>query len=196
MPGITDRYKGEPLLKTQELAHGTLECVDIHRSRRFYEEVLGLQVLQTSPRSLMIRKGSNHTYAVVETGKVNAQMILLNHNGFNVGSVEEVDAAYETLLKVKDEYGLKQVQKPRHSHGDSSFYFCDLDGNWWEIVSVRPGGYSADYADEDRDLTGHHEFDDLKGNFNMIHTHDPDFRAQFRKVLDEKKDGANKGDQT
>ena len=181
MPAITNRAKTEPLLKTVRLGHGTLECVDIVRTRRFYEEVLGLEVLQTSPLSLMIRKGTSHTYAVVETGKADKEMPMLNHNGLDVGSPEEVDAAYEILQQVKDEYGIRKIQKPRQAHGDYAFFFCDLDGNWWEIVAVRPGGYAADFGEDDRDLTGRHEFDALRGSVTHIHTHDSEFRATLQK---------------
>jgi catechol 2,3-dioxygenase-like lactoylglutathione lyase family enzyme len=118
MPGITD------------LGHGTLECADLAKTR-FYEEVLGLEVIHTSPLSMMVRKGKGHTYGVVETGKSGKEMNMLNHNGLDVGSPEEVDAAYESLQKVKEEYGITKLQKPRRSHGDYAFYFCDLDGNWW-----------------------------------------------------------------
>lgn len=181
MPAITDRSTAEPLLKTVRLGHGTLECADIVKTRRFYEEVLGLEVIQTSPLSLMIRKGTTHTYAVVETGKADKEMHMLNHNGLDVGSPEEVDAAYELLQQVKDEYGIKTIQKPRHSHGDYAFYFCDLDGNWWEIVAVRPGGYAADFGEDDRDLTGRHELGSLRGSVTRIHTHDPEFRATLQR---------------
>src|SRR5208282_286343 len=104
MPGITDRSTREPLLKTLRLGHGTLECVDLNKTRRFYEEVLGLEVLQPSPVSLMVRQDTNHVYAVVETGRVNKEMNMLNHNGLDVASPEAVDEAYELLQKVKEEY--------------------------------------------------------------------------------------------
>ena len=181
MPTITDRSLAEPLLKTLRLGHGTLECVDIVKTRSFYEEVLGLEVIQTSPLSLMIRKGTTHTYAVVETGKADKEMPMLNHNGLDVGSPEEVDAAYELLQQVKDEYGIRKIQKPRQAHGDYAFFFCDLDGNWWEIVAVRPGGYEADFGADDRDLTGRHELDSLHGSVTHIHTHDAEFRATLQK---------------
>jgi len=181
MPTITDRSMRKPLLKIERLGHGTLECAELAKTRSFYEEVLGLEVIQTSPLSMMVRKGTGHTYAVVETGKSNKEMNMLNHNGLDVGSSEEVDAAYELLQKVKDEYGIKKLQKPRRSHGDYAFYFCDLDGNWWEIVAVRAGGYAADFGEDDRDITGRHELDSLKGSVTHIHTHDPEFRASLQK---------------
>jgi catechol 2,3-dioxygenase-like lactoylglutathione lyase family enzyme len=186
MPGITDRFVGEPVLKVQKIGHGTLEVVDIEKSRRFYEEVLGFDVIQPSVRSLMIRKGTDHTYAVVETGRSDTEMSMLNHNGLDVGSVDEVHAAYEKLLKVKDEYGIKQIQEPRHMHGDTSFFLCDQDNNWWEIVAVREGGYAVDFSDAERDLTSLHEFDGQAGNVNFSHTHDPGFRAKVREVIEQR----------
>jgi catechol 2,3-dioxygenase-like lactoylglutathione lyase family enzyme len=181
MPAITDRSEREPLLNIQRLGHGTLESIELAQTRRFYEEVLGLEVIQTSPLSLMVRKDTAHTYAVVETGRPNKEMNMLNHNGLEVGSPEEVDRAYELLHQVKDEYGIRKLQKPRRSHGDYAFYFCDLDGNWWEIVAVRPGGYAADFGDDDRDLTGRHELDGVRGSVRDVHTHDPDFRGTLEK---------------
>jgi len=181
MPAITDRTQREPLLKIQRLGHGTLECTDITKTRRFYEEVLGLEVIQTSLVSLMVRKDTLHTYAVVETGRANKEMNMLNHNGLEVTSPQEVDRAYELLLQVKDEYGIRKLQKPRRSHGDYAFYFSDLDGNWWEIVAVRPGGYAADFGEDDRDLTGRHELDGVRASARDAHTHDADFRGTLHK---------------
>jgi catechol 2,3-dioxygenase-like lactoylglutathione lyase family enzyme len=187
MPAITDKFTGEPVLKLQRLGHGTLETVDIARARLFYEAVLGLEVIQPSSRSMMIRLGTNHAYAVVETGKPST-MSMLAHNGLDVGSVAEVHAAYEKLVAIKDEWGIKQITEPRHMHGDTSFYFSDPDGNWWEIVAVRENGYAEDFTDPERDLTGLHEFDDEGGNVNFNHTHDPDFRARVREVVNAKSD--------
>jgi catechol 2,3-dioxygenase-like lactoylglutathione lyase family enzyme len=186
MPGITDRSDREPLLQLQRIGHGTLEVVDLARSRRFYEEVLGFDVIQPSSRSMMVRFGTDHTYAVVETGKESA-MSMIGHNGLDVGSIEEVEAAHQKLLEVKDEYGLKTITGPKRMHGDTSFYFCDMDGNWWEIVAVREGGYAADFGDEERDLTGAHELDDEGGSVHVSHTHDPDFRVKVREILDRRR---------
>ena len=50
----TQSSKKEPLLKLQRLSHGTVEVNDIDQARRFYTEVLGMEVVQTSARSLML----------------------------------------------------------------------------------------------------------------------------------------------
>ena len=62
-PDNTD--KPRPALKLKFLSHGTLESRDLAFSRKFYEEFLGLDVVQTSPISLLVRLGGNHTYAFV-----------------------------------------------------------------------------------------------------------------------------------
>lgn len=182
MPAITEKFEGEPLLKVQRLGHGTLETVDIARARAFYEQVLGLEVIQTSTRSVMIRLNTDHVYAVVETGRPSA-MSMMSHNGLDVGSVEEVHRAHEKISQVQQDWGLKTVTEPRHMHGDTSFYFTDPDGNWWEIVAVRQGGYAANFGDEERDITGLHEFDHEPGIVHFHHTHDPEFRVRVREVI-------------
>ena len=45
--------KKEPLFDLNFLSHGTIECGDLEKSRRFYEEVLGMEVVQISKVSLL-----------------------------------------------------------------------------------------------------------------------------------------------
>lgn len=169
---ITDRSSKEPLIKAQRIGHGTLEVADLRKSRRFYEEVLGLECIQVSMVSMLIRLGTDHTYAVVQTGKkTRADMNLLNHNGLDVGSREEVDRIQDLMASIQDEWGLKAVQPISQVHGDYAFYMCDFDGNWWEFLAAEPGGYVAGFGDPLSDLTGLHEFDNEKG---LMHTHNPD----------------------
>jgi catechol 2,3-dioxygenase-like lactoylglutathione lyase family enzyme len=137
---VTEQRK-EPVLKLKFLSHGTLESGDIERSRRFYEEFLGLEVVQTSKISLMIRLGNTNTIAVVYSPRRKA-MTMLNHNGLDVGTREEVDKAYEIVMAEKDKWGVTKVTKPVDQHGTRSFYLVDQDENWWEILSNPEGGYS------------------------------------------------------
>src|SRR5215467_4927991 len=90
------RGKPAPALKLNFLSHGTLESKDLAFSRRFYEEFLGLEVVQTSPISLLVRLGGPNTIAVVYS-KQPHEMNLLNHNGLDVRTQDEVDAAYQTV---------------------------------------------------------------------------------------------------
>jgi len=175
MPAITQRSTKPPLLNFKRIGHGTLGVVNIAKTRRFYEEVLGLNVIQTSPISIMVHKGTDQVYAVVEVGEKEEEMDRVNHNGLDVETVEEVDAAYQTLLKCKDEYEIREIRKPGTMHGDYCFYFCDLDGNWWEIVKTRPGGHVRDFDEPERDMTGRGE-DLLNKRGVRVHMHDEAFR--------------------
>jgi catechol 2,3-dioxygenase-like lactoylglutathione lyase family enzyme len=154
MPGITQRSTREPAVKTRFLSHGTLKITDVAASRRFYEEVLGLEVVQPMKAALYIRLGGDHTYVCVESKPDRPDMPLLYHNGLDVGSDEEVDEAYRAISEVADEYGVKELNKPVRQHGVYSFYLKDLDGNWWEIGHLPPGGYRFRFADPRNDLTG------------------------------------------
>ena len=179
MPIITEKTTTPPLLNLQRIGHGTLAVIDLAKTRAFFEELMGFDVIQTSPISLMIRKGTDHVYAVVEVGDREDEMDRFNHNGVDVGSIEEVDKAFEIVSSVKEKYGIREIRKPGIRHGDYSFFFCDRDGNWWEIVKVREGGYAADFGDPERDLTGLGQ--ELAGRRGVrVHTHDEEFRDSIR----------------
>lgn len=146
----------EPALKLNFLSHGTLESVDLEQAREFYTEFLGLEVVRTSPISLLIRLGGNNTIAVVEQKKTGDRpMTLLNHNGLDVETKEEVDAAYEIVEAQKDKWGLHKISKPVLQHGTYSFYFWDRDNNCWEILTNPIGGYAWLFEKGDLEGKGH-----------------------------------------
>lgn len=144
------RAKNPDLSCIRFLSHGTLEARDLEKTRAFYQECLGIETIRTSPISLMIRLGGNNTIAVVQSPKKEA-MALLNHNGLDVSSRAEVDECHRILMGVKDKWGIKQITKPADQHGTYSFYFSDLDDNWWEILTNPDGGYSWMFS-QGRDL--------------------------------------------
>src|ERR1700681_1629963 len=108
--------KPTPALKLNFLSHGTLESRDLAFSRRFYEEFLGLDVVQTSPISLLIRLGGPNTIAVVYSKHV-GEMNLLNHNGLDVRTREEVDEAHRIATAQADRWKLQKITKPHLQHG-------------------------------------------------------------------------------
>src|SRR3974390_1896710 len=108
--------KPTPALRLNFLSHGTLESRDLAFSRRFYEEFLGLEVVQTSPISLLIRLGGPNTIAVVYSKNVGG-MNLLNHNGLDVRTREEVDEAYRIVCAEAERWHLKKISKPHLQHG-------------------------------------------------------------------------------
>ena len=148
--------KVEPALKLKFLSHGTLESTDLDFSRRFYEEFLGLDVVRTSPISLMIRLGGDNTIAVVKC-KTKQPMNLLAHNGLDVETQEEVDAAYKIVVEQAGQWKLKKISKPLLQHGTYSFYFWDCDDNCWEILTNPKGGYSWLFGLGDLEGKGHQD---------------------------------------
>jgi catechol 2,3-dioxygenase-like lactoylglutathione lyase family enzyme/ferredoxin len=163
MPQITHKSPKASLLRLNFISHGTLEVGDLQASRRFYEEVMGFEVIQRTPVSLLFRLGGEHTYVAVETHNPKGTG-LLNHNGVDVSTEDDVRAAYETLMAVQDEYGIQRIEPPCRQHGVYSFFFADPDGNWWEILAHGPGGYSPEFDQPEADLTGRTDLseDDLR----------------------------------
>lgn len=176
MPQITKSCRTDkPLIPVTTISHGTLNSIDMQASRRFYEEVLGFEVVQLSPVSMLLRRGTDHTYVVVETGEP-GHMAILDHNGLDVDTRDDVEAAHRTLTEIKDEYGVRRVNKVMEQHGVFSFYFQDLDANWWEITAGRPRGYAWVYGDPSRDITGRSDVEIA----DMNHVFDDAYAATLR----------------
>ena len=137
----TVEFASDPVLKLNFLSHGTLEAYDLDKTRKFYTDFLGLEVVRTSPISLMIRLGGTNTIAVVHNPK-KREMPVLAHNGLDVVAREDVDRCYRTIIEQQEQWGIKRATKPADQHGTYSFYFLDLDDNWWEILTNPKDGYS------------------------------------------------------
>ena len=145
-----------PAIKSKFISHGTLGSKDLDATRRFYEEFLGLEVVRTSPVSMMIRLGGQHVYAVVFTKK-KEPMPRMYHNGLDVETDAEVDEAWRRCNAEAATWGLHDITKPIARHGTYSFLFWDADDNAWEILSNPRGGYT--WIFEQGDLTGKGHFD-------------------------------------
>lgn len=143
-----------PDIKPKFISHGTLASRDLEKTRKFYEEFLNLEVVRTSPISMMVRLGGDHVYAVVQS-KEEFNMPRLNHNGLDVDSDVEVDEAYRTVQAVQETWGLTRITRPVAQHGTYSFMFWDFDGNCWEILSNPQGGYRWIFDKGDQEGRGH-----------------------------------------
>jgi catechol-2,3-dioxygenase len=165
MDGVTES-KPKPALKLNFMSHGTLESKDLDFIRKFYEEFLGLEVVLTSPISLLIRLGGDNTIAVVKA-KNKTPMSLLNHNGLDVETKEEVDEAYRIVMEQKDQWQLTKISKPILQHGTYSFYFWDADENCWEILTNPKGGYAWLFKLGDQEGKGHQDRSFKRPGVNM-----------------------------
>jgi catechol 2,3-dioxygenase-like lactoylglutathione lyase family enzyme len=143
------------VLSLKYYSHATLECKDITATRRFFEQFLGFETVLTSPISFWARLGGEHVIVVVQGASENEGMPFLNHNGLDVATDAEVDAAYETTIHEAGAWGLGKITKPRVMHGTYSFYFWDLDGNAWEVLSNPKGGYAWAFELGDQAGKGH-----------------------------------------
>jgi catechol 2,3-dioxygenase-like lactoylglutathione lyase family enzyme len=156
MTETPDSPKTEPTLKLKFYSHATLECRDIAKTRQFFEEFLGFETVQMSPASFWARLGGNQVIVVVKAAiPSSSEMNFLNHNGLDVATEAEVDAAYETVKSAAQKWGLKKITKPKVIHGTYCFYFWDQDGNAWEILSNPKGGYSWGFDLGDQSGAGH-----------------------------------------
>ena len=172
MPGLEELpakdwgQSASSVIKPVLLARGTLESVDLAKTRLLCEEALGFDCARLGPDRLILRHGSDRsggTYWVLEVAAVDAVSApqhMTNHWGIWVHGRGAVDAAYELLAGNKEKYGLIRVQNPRTTHEDGrdySFYFEDISNVWWEIV---------EYPDEDEfmGLIDHGDWDQLGEN--------------------------------
>jgi hypothetical protein len=104
----------------------------------------------------MIRLGGEHVYAVVKRNHLE-EMDRINHNGIDVDSDDDVNAAWDSCNDQAEKWGLYGITKPVYQHGTYSFHFKDGDGNAWEILSNPKGGYQ--WIFEQGDLEGKGHFD-------------------------------------
>ncbi len=141
-------------IKPKFISHGTLASRDLEKTRKFYEEFLNLEVVRTSPMSLMVRLNGQHVYAVVQS-KEEFEMPRIYHNGLDVDSDNDVNEAHRSVIAAQDSWGLTRVTRPVAQHGTYSFMFWDFDGNCWEILSNPRGGYNWIFEKGDLEGRGH-----------------------------------------
>jgi len=142
-----DTPQRDSVVKPYCLSHGTLECVSLARSRRFYEEFLGLDCVRHGIPAMALRLGMRFHVVCVEVGDQVHPANLLNHWGLDVSSKEEVDRAHDAAIAQQEKYGIRQVLPVQNMHGVYSFYLEDLDHNWWEIQYYENGFQHDDFFD-------------------------------------------------
>ena len=152
----TVEAESKPALDLRFFSHATLEARDINRTRQFFDEFLGFETVQMADVSFWARLGGNQIIVVVQSpqGK-KADMPFLNHNGLDVRTEADVDAAYEIVKRDAERWGLHKITKPVVQHGTYCFYFWDMDDNAWEILANPEGGYSWGFDLGDQSGRGH-----------------------------------------
>ncbi|HEY7062658.1 MAG TPA: VOC family protein [Chloroflexota bacterium] len=143
--------ESRPLLPfhIRKLGHVVLNCKDIAASERFYTEVLGFQVSDRYPESMVpggmvfLRCATDHhTVALVGAAGDRQRASHLNHFAFEVATLDEVFAARDVLR----EHDVPIVFEGRRRAGcQIAVEFLDPDGNnleiYWNLDQVGTDGH-------------------------------------------------------
>lgn len=121
------------VVKPYCMSHGTLLCRNLKKTRQFYEEFLGLEVVRHSASSMVFRCGHRFHVACVQVGDKIIPSGRHNHWGLDVRSREEVDRVHRAAVEMKEKYDIRHMELPRPQRGVYSFFMEDADHNWWEI---------------------------------------------------------------
>ena len=123
----------------QALSHGTMECYDLDRSRQFYREVLGLDVVAPSPSAKphYVKHPATPWYIVSLQVPLSEKKILGPNQRFTLAldSARAVEEAQRWLKESGKEAGITGLTEISDRNGVVSFLLSDLDSNWWEIAS-------------------------------------------------------------
>lgn len=113
-------------------ATATLPAVDIKRARKFYEEKLGLKVVQEDPaQGLMIQCGKNTNIYLYQRGATKADHTVVS---FEVDDIEtEVNELKRKGVKFEEydipDMGIKTVNGIATMNGEKMAWFKDTEGN-------------------------------------------------------------------
>ena len=129
------------ILKPRLMSHMTCEVIDLQKSREFYEEMFGFEIVQLNPKRMLARLNSVAVIDIIETDTAVREHKMHNHMGFDMAGPEMVDAAREIIVENQDRFGFRIIHKISASHGSYGFTFSDLDENAWQIEDYPSGGY-------------------------------------------------------
>jgi metallothiol transferase len=123
------------MLKTHGVLHFSLPVTDLDRSRKFYEGVLGLKVVEQSPRMVFLQTGDD--FLILAKGndlmKYDTSKSTPVHHAFRV-KPEDFQSSIDDLRK----NGVEVFNIEERNSGvfwGPQAYFLDPDGNKLEIYA-------------------------------------------------------------
>ena len=133
-PLNSERFAGRGYVP-QAFTHGTLQCDDIERSRRFYVEVLGLEIAAGFNTAQYIKHPAAPWYLVVLQRSPRQYLAPVNRFTLQLGSAAEVEQAHREFVSHKNSLGLNEIADIHRADGTVNFIFSDPDKNWWELTA-------------------------------------------------------------
>jgi len=123
------------MLKTHGVLHFSLPVTDLDRSRYFYEQLLGMKVIEQSPRMVFLQTGED--YLILAKGnealKYDSSKSTPVHHAFKI-KPEDFEPSIEFLRK----NGVEVFNIENRNQGvfwRPQAYFLDPDGNKLEIYA-------------------------------------------------------------
>jgi catechol 2,3-dioxygenase len=138
------------MIHPDRIGHLVVKVRNLERSRRFYTEVVGLELMKDLPELKMIFLASNrrdhHELALAEVGEhasaPNPSDIGLSHFAFRLKDMDDLRAAYLELKKHDVPISFTV------NHGVTrSIYFLAPDGNQLEVYVDNPPDEIAKMSD-------------------------------------------------
>ena len=130
-PKIKPRYNENSAIPSYFLSHGTLCVLDLKKTREFYEEFLGLEVVRHNRAAMCFRLNTDTRIVCVEVKKV-PRMDVMTHWWLDVPNREDVATAHAAAVANKEKYGLQKIPACHEQHGVYAFFIQERDNNWWE----------------------------------------------------------------
>ena len=129
-----ERFPGRGYVP-QAFTHGTLVSRDMEVSKKFYTEVLNLEVHRFSGHVIYVKHPGTKTYIVCAL-RENPKVFSPNfRNTLTVGSKAAVLDAYREFTDSGAMLGITELSPLNQTEASASFYFRDPGTNCWEIAS-------------------------------------------------------------
>jgi catechol 2,3-dioxygenase-like lactoylglutathione lyase family enzyme len=130
------------MLKTHGVLHFSLPVTDLDRSRKFYEDLLGMKVIEQSPRMVFLQTGDDHVILAKgkEPLKYDSSKNTPVHHAFKVQPKD-----FESSIQFLRKNGVEVFNIEDRNEGvfwGPQAYFLDPDGNKLEIYAG-PGATKA-----------------------------------------------------
>jgi catechol 2,3-dioxygenase-like lactoylglutathione lyase family enzyme len=133
-PFPEERFPGRGYVP-QGFTHGTLVARDMNVHRKFYTEVLGLEVHQANDHVIYVKHPNTRTYIVCAERKDFKVFSPNFRNTLTVESNEAVKQAYRRFAAAGHALGITELFPLQQNGSSASFYFRDPGTNCWEITS-------------------------------------------------------------